>query len=115
MRNTLVTQESPKTLTKRSSNNSSIRLDIKINHNMITNAESNCTATNKIDQIRSKILGFNTRYISPFNIELETIYVDHTATNRAYRSIEDMIDYAKKFAANPHTEFSHFGSIILSI
>lgn len=38
----------------------------------------------KINQIRENIIGFNTRFISPFNIELETVYVDHTATNRPY-------------------------------
>jgi hypothetical protein len=64
----------------------------------------------KIDRIRENVVGFNTRYVSPFNIELEAVYVDHTATNRPYRAVEDMIKYAKKFAANPHTEFSHFGS-----
>ena len=64
----------------------------------------------KIDIIRENIIGFNTRYTSPFNIELESVYVDHTATNRPYTAVENMIKYAKKFAANPHTEFSHFGS-----
>lgn len=68
---------------------------------------------NKIEEIRSNIIGFNTRYTSPFNIELEAVYVDHTATNRPYRTVEDMVRYAKKFAANPHTEFSHFGSTSL--
>ena len=41
----------------------------------------------KIDIIRENIIGFNTRYISPFNIELESVYVDHTATNRPYRTV----------------------------
>lgn len=63
----------------------------------------------KIDEIRSNIIGFNTTYITPCNIEVETVYVDHTATSRPYKKIEDMIEYAKKFSANPHTEFSHFG------
>ena len=67
--------------------------------------------TEKIDIIRENIIGFNTRYISPFNIELESVYIDHTATNRPYRSVEDIIRYTKQFAANPHTEFSHFGSM----
>ena len=53
--------------------------------------------------IRKNIIGFNTEYISPFNIELETVYVDHTATNRPYKPVESMISYAKTFAANPHT------------
>jgi hypothetical protein len=70
-------------------------------------------SSEKIDIIRDNIIGFNTRYVSPFNIELESVYVDHTATNRPYRTVEDMIKYAKKFAANPHTEFSHFGSTFL--
>jgi len=35
--------------------------------------------------------------------------VDHTATNRPYKPVESMISYAKTFAANPHTEFSHYG------
>ena len=48
--------------------------------------------------------------MSPFRIEMEAVYVDHTATNRPYSDIEDMVDYAKLFAANPHTEFSHYGS-----
>lgn len=61
--------------------------------------------------IRRNIIGLNTRYISPsFNIELETIYADHTATNRAYEPIECMVRYAKRMSANPHTEFSQFGS-----
>ena len=64
----------------------------------------------KIAVIRKNIIGFNTEYISPFNIQLETVYVDHTATNRPYKPVESMISYAKTFAANPHTEFSHYGS-----
>ena len=43
------------------------------------------------------------------------MYVDHTATNRAYQTVEDMIKYAKLYAANPHTEFSHFGSSTIII
>jgi hypothetical protein len=74
--------------------------------------ENSVVFTSKIDKLRENIVGFNTRYISPFNIELETVYVDHTATNRPYRKVEDMIEYAKKFSANPHTEFSHFGSTL---
>lgn len=69
----------------------------------------------KIEVIRKNIEGFNTLYMSPFNIELEAVYVDHTATNRPYKTVEDMIKFTKKFAANPHTEFSHFGSIYLLI
>ena len=57
----------------------------------------------KIDRIRENIIGFNTLYMSPFNIELQAVYVDHTATNRPYRSVEDMVKYTKKFVANPHT------------
>lgn len=64
----------------------------------------------KIEVIRKNIIGFNTEYISPFNIQLEAVYVDHTATNRPYKTVESMISYAKTFAANPHTEFSHYGS-----
>ena len=47
--------------------------------------------------------------MSPVNIELQSVYVDHTATNRPYQTIEDMVSYSKRFAANPHTQFSHFG------
>ena len=72
-------------------------------------------SVSKIDEIRSKIIGFTTRYMSPFRIEMETVYVDHTATNRPYQDVEDMVDYAKLLAANPHTEFSHFGSKSLAI
>ena len=57
----------------------------------------------KIDEVRSKIIGFTTRYMSPFRIEMEAVYVDHTATNRPYQDVEDMVDYAKLLAANPHT------------
>ena len=45
------------------------------------------TSMQKIDIIRQNIIGFNTRYSSPFNIELESVYVDHTATNRAYKTV----------------------------
>jgi hypothetical protein len=60
------------------------------------------------------VIGFNTEYISAFNIQLESVYVDHTATNRPYRPVENMIEYAKTLAANPHTEFSHYGSTSFS-
>lgn len=56
------------------------------------------------------MIGFNTEYVSAFNIQLESVYVDHTATNRPYKPVESMIEYAKTFSANPHTEFSHYGS-----
>ena len=75
----------------------------------ISDIESPCKYRNegecldKISLIRKNIIGFNTRYMSPFNIELESVYVDHTATNRPYKTVESMIEYAKKFAANPHT------------
>ena len=48
-------------------------------------------------------------------LDVETIYVDHTATNRPFRTVEIMVEYAKLFAANPHTEFSRFGSTLLFI
>lgn len=42
-------------------------------------------------------------------MRLEAVYVDHTATNRPFKAIETMVEYAKLFTANPHTEFSHYG------
>lgn len=62
-----------------------------------------------MSMIRSKIIGLRTTIKSPFGFNLQTLYADHTATNRAYQSIEDAISYSKYLAANPHTQFSHFG------
>ncbi len=53
--------------------------------------------------IRTKIIVLRTIVKSPFGFNLETLYADHTATNRAYKSIEDVISYSKYLAANPHT------------
>lgn len=47
--------------------------------------------------------------MSPYKFDLEALYADHTATNRPYKDIEEVINYSKTLAANPHTEFSHFG------
>lgn len=75
-----------------------------------TTIQNESACLSKIDTIRSNVIGLSTVYTSPLNIQMEAVYVDHTATNRAYRSIEDMIQCAKQFTANPHTEFSNFGS-----
>jgi selenocysteine lyase/cysteine desulfurase len=55
------------------------------------------------------VVGLNTKFTSCLQLELYAVYVDHTATNRPFKTIEDMVDHAKLYAANPHTEFSHFG------
>jgi hypothetical protein len=43
------------------------------------------------------------------------VYVDHTGTNRPFKAVEILVEHAKLFAANPHTEFSEFGSKIVFI
>ena len=53
----------------------------------MTNQMSKKSTKPKIDFIRENIVGLCTRYISPYNIELETVYIDHTATNRAYTPV----------------------------
>jgi selenocysteine lyase/cysteine desulfurase len=62
-----------------------------------------------MEQIRNQIIGLRTIVKSPFGFNLESVYADHTATNRSYEPIEDLINYSKYLAANPHTEFNHFG------
>lgn len=37
------------------------------------------------------------------------MYIDHTATNRPFKLVEVLVEHAKLFAANPHTEFSRYG------
>ena len=53
--------------------------------------------------IRKNVVGFNTRYTSELKVELEALYVDHTATNRPFKAIETAVSYFKLHAANPHT------------
>ena len=60
--------------------------------------------------IRENIVGINTTYTSQMQLEIETVYVDHTATNRPFRSIEIMVEHAKLFTANPHSELRRVGS-----
>lgn len=59
--------------------------------------------------MRKNVIGLNTTFTSGFLLNLEAVYVDHTATNRPYQAVEEMIEHAKLLAANPHTEFSHYG------
>jgi selenocysteine lyase/cysteine desulfurase len=74
-----------------------------------TELDNSVSSCQRIEMIRGKIIGLRTVFKSPFGFNLETVYADHTATNRAYESIEDVISSAKLLAANPHTEFNHFG------
>lgn len=74
-----------------------------------TELDNSDLSGNKMEIIRSQIVGLRTVNKSPFGYSLETLYADHTATNRAYSSIEELIASAKYLSANPHTEFSHFG------
>lgn len=53
--------------------------------------------------IRENIIGFNTTYTSAVGLEIESVYVDHTATNRPFKLVEVLVEHAKLFAANPHT------------
>ena len=82
-----------------SSNKSLTKYKPRLNKNFETDAE-------KLDWVRSNIVGFNTNYISAFELELEALYVDHTATNRPFKTVEAMDSHAKLFTANPHTEYS---------
>lgn len=68
-----------------------------------TQLDSSINSNSKIELIRSQIIGLRTLVKSPFGFQLETLYADHTATNRPYESVEDVIKYAKYLAANPHT------------
>lgn len=74
-----------------------------------TELDNTSNSQEKMTMIRSKIIGLRTMVKSPFGFNLQTLYADHTATNRAYQSIEEVIKYSKYLAANPHTQFSHFG------
>lgn len=74
-----------------------------------TELDNSDLSSSKMEIIRSQIVGLRTVNKSPFGYSLETLYADHTATNRAYSSIEELIGSAKYLSANPHTEFSHFG------
>lgn len=74
-----------------------------------TELDNSDLSSSKMEIIRSQIVGLRTVNKSPFGYALETLYADHTATNRAYSSIEELIGSAKYLSANPHTEFSHFG------
>lgn len=65
--------------------------------------------SDKLREIRSNVIGLNTSFISGCLLDLEAVYVDHTATNRPYRAVEEMVNHAKLLAANPHTEFSYYG------
>jgi selenocysteine lyase/cysteine desulfurase len=60
----------------------------------------------KLNWVRENAVGINTTYLSAVGLELDAVYVDHTATNRPFQSVEAMVSYAKLFTANPHTEYS---------
>ena len=41
----------------------------------------------KIEEIRSNIIGLRTVFSSPYKLDLEALYADHTATNRPYKDV----------------------------
>ena len=55
----------------------------------------------KLEWVRSNVVGFTSRYTSQLSLELEAIYVDHTATNRPFKTIEKMVEYSRLYSANP--------------
>lgn len=41
----------------------------------------------ELEEIRRNVIGLNTSFVSGFLLNLEAVYVDHTATNRPYRAV----------------------------
>lgn len=64
------------------------------------------------DKFRKKIIGYDTKFISPFG-EKRIYYTDWTASGRLYKDIEDKLNYEiAQYVGNTHTESNVTGTMM---